>query len=965
LRQILLDAKAGDTITFDPVAFPPARPITISLLSELPQVTQGQLTIDASNAGVILDGSNTPPGTTGLRLVSDGNAVQGLQILYFPTNGITIGNASHNRIGGDRTKGKGPLGEGNLLSGNVGCGVHIGGRDAETTGNTVSGNLIGTDLSGTAIIRNWRGVYLAGWASYNVIGGATAGERNIISGNDIGVEIFQTGVNGNVVAGNYIGTDISGRLPLGNREYGVAIWDGPCGNIVGGMGPGEGNLISGNPTGVMVAGSNANQNAVIGNRIGTDASGTSALGNQTGISLYTGTFSRIERNLISGNLGTGIVLGDQNSLILGNLIGTDIGGTQALGNGLGICLGGQHILVGGSAPLERNIVADNHVGIDASLAGTEYNWIAGNAIGTDATGTIPLGNLQMGVRMRVYAAHNFIQGNTIAFNRGEWGNVGGVYVEHSLYNPIRRNSIYGNIGVGIVLDQDGNQMLPAPVIAAATPTSVYGTACAGCMVEVFSDAEDEGRIYEGSTMADDSGAFVFDRGSPLAGPHVTATATDGEGNTSEFSAPYTIAVPPSTVALSGPASGITGASYTFSASVTPSSASTPITYVWEATGQTPVTHTAGLSDTVAFTWTSPGAKTIIVTATNAGGTVTNAHLITISPSFAPPARWIANYGASAGGWTSQDKYPRHVADVNGDGRGDVVGFGNAGVYVSLSTGSKFGTPTRWIANYGYSAGGWTSQNTYPRMLGDVNKDGKADVVGFGKYGTYVSLSTGTSFAPATRWIANYGTVVGEWTSQDKYPRALADVNKDGRADVVGFGNAGVFVSLATSGNTFAPPALWIRAFGAAAGGWTSQTLFPRLVADVDGDGRADIVGFSKYGAYVSLSTGTSFLPATRWIANYGTVVGGWTSQNLLPRLLADVNGDGKADIVGFASTMAVVSLSTGTAFGLPVLGIAGFGTGYGWSSQDASPRALGDVNHDHKADIVGFGGSGTYISLYQ
>jgi hypothetical protein len=368
-----------------------------------------------------------------------------------------------------------------------------------------------------------------------VIGGATAVERNIISGNGNGVFIFQKGVNENVVMGNYIGTDISGARPLGNSEGGVVIIDGPCGNIVGGTGPGEGNLISGNQTAVMIAGSDANHNAVIGNLIGTDASGTSALGNHTGISLYTGTFSRIERNLISGNLGSGISLGDQNSLILGNLIGTDISGTQALGNGIGIGLGGQHILVGGTTALERNTIADNHVGIDVNTAGAEYNWIAGNVIGTDATGTLPLGNREMGVRMRDYAAHNFIQGNTIAFNRGEWWKVGGVYVERSPYNSIRRNSIYSNIGVGIVLDQGGNQMLPAPVILAVTETNVSGTACPGCTVEIFSDIEDEGQFYEGTVIADASCNFIFNKDSPLIGLHVTATATDQEGNTSEFS----------------------------------------------------------------------------------------------------------------------------------------------------------------------------------------------------------------------------------------------------------------------------------------------------------------------------------------------------------------------------------------------------------------------------------------------
>ncbi len=537
LRQVLLDAKAGDTITFAPAVFPPTKPVTISLASELPQVTQGYLTIDASNAGVVLDGSNTPPGATGLRIESDGNTVKGLQILYSPGNGVTVGNASYNRIGGDRTKGNGPLGEGNLLSGNGECGVHMGGRDAPTMGNSVIGNLIGTDLSGIVALGNMTGICLGGCASYNIIGGATASERNIISGNNMGINIIQKCVNGNIIAGNYIGTDISGLHPLGNCEYGVVIWDGPISNIIGGTEPGEGNLISANSTGVMIAGIDANHNAVIGNWIGTDATGTQALGNGNGINLYGFGYSRVERNVISGNAGVAINVSDGQALILSNFIGTDVGGTQPLGNGIGIGLGGQHTLVGGTTALERNTIADNHVGIDVNTAGTEYNWIAGNAVGTDATGTLPLGNLQMGVRMRDYAAHTFIQDNTIAFNHGEWGNIGGVYVEHSPYNAIRRNSIHSNIGAGIVLGEDGNQMLPAPVILTVTATGVSGAACPGCTVEVFSDAEDEGRVYEGSTIANASGVFTFTKTSGLIGPHLTTTVTDRSGNTSEFSTP--------------------------------------------------------------------------------------------------------------------------------------------------------------------------------------------------------------------------------------------------------------------------------------------------------------------------------------------------------------------------------------------------------------------------------------------
>jgi len=162
--------------------------------------------------------------------------------------------------------------------------------------------------------------------------------------------------------------------------------------------------------------------------------------------------------------------------------------------------------------------------------------------------------------------------------------------------------------------------------------------------------------------------------------------------------------------------------------------------------------------------------------------------------FRSSARWVAAYGTTAGGWSTQDKYPRHVADVNGDGLADVVGFGDAGPYVSLSTGSSFGASNRWGTGYGYVTGGWTSQNLYPRFLADVNKDGKADVVGFGKYGAYVSLSTGSSFAAPVLGIANFGTNQG-WSSQNLYPRTLGDVNHDHRADIVGFASSGAYVSL--------------------------------------------------------------------------------------------------------------------------------------------------------------------------
>ena len=327
----------------------------------------------------------------------------------------------------------------------------------------------------------------------------------------------------------------------------------------------------------------------------------------------------------------------------------------------------------------------------------------------------------------------------------------------------------------------------------------------------------------------------------------------------------------------------------------------------------------------------------------------------------PPALWLQGFGRGAGGWSSQDQYPRMMGDVNGDGLSDIVGFGNSGTYVSLSTGSGFAPATRWIAAYGYSAGGWTSQNVYLRMVGDVNGDGLADIVGFGKYGTYVSLSTGSAFGASSRWIASYGYSAGGWTSQDKYPRMLADVNGDGKADVVGFGAGGTYVSLST-GSSFASAQLWIRAFGVNAGGWISQDQYPRIVADVTGDGKADVIGFGKAGAYMAPSSGTSFAPSALWLRDLCTSQG-WSSQDLYPRTVADFDGDGKADIIGYKDAGVYVALSSGSGFGASALQKCFFGTADGWTSYDLYPRTAADLNSDRKADLIGFGQKGVFVSL--
>jgi len=169
LRQALLDAETGDTITFDAAVFPPHAPVAVYVDSELPHIGQGNLTIDASNAGVILDGSNVSKDwTVGLQILSNRNTVMGLQISNFSGAGIVLsGGAQYNTIGGEPGIGSGPVGQGNLISNNE---TGIGLWGTATSFNTITGNLIGTDATGRHSLSNSMGIYISEGASHNTIG---------------------------------------------------------------------------------------------------------------------------------------------------------------------------------------------------------------------------------------------------------------------------------------------------------------------------------------------------------------------------------------------------------------------------------------------------------------------------------------------------------------------------------------------------------------------------------------------------------------------------------------------------------------------------------------------------------------------------------------------------------------------------------------------------------------------------
>jgi len=293
LRQALLNAQAGDTIVFDPGVFSPTTPATISLASPLPGITQDGLSLDASDAGVILDGSAAGGSMTpGLGINASGVAVRGLQIVRFSGYGIEL-HGQHNIIGGNPGLGGGPLGQGNLLSGNGQSGIGLFGT--ETFSNTVTGNLIGTDPAGLVAWGNQRdGVHING-AHHNLIAG------NVISGNQgAGVQICCTPDSAcNTVRDNLIGVGSDGQTPVPNAWRGIVISDGANHNTIG-----PGNVIANTSSGggIGVVGRLAPGNTILGNSIYDNQ--------ESGITLWNENMELVHVPAIAAfDLATGLVSG--------------------------------------------------------------------------------------------------------------------------------------------------------------------------------------------------------------------------------------------------------------------------------------------------------------------------------------------------------------------------------------------------------------------------------------------------------------------------------------------------------------------------------------------------------------------------------------------------------------------------------------------------------------------------------
>ncbi len=553
LRQAIQNTNiypGSHTINFNiPASDPgynPAQGVwSISLSSTLPIITHSSVVIDATSQTVFAGN----PNSYGPEIMLDGNNQAWADFAF------NLYNVSNVTIKG-------------FIIGRFVVGIQISGANAQN--NTIAGNYLGCNYNATDTLGNTHGIYILSGPHDNVVGGNSYVLRNIVSGNNhVGIRVVNS--NNNIIQGNFVGLNRTGNSSLRNYD-GISIEGTSKYNLIGGYSPAERNYVAGNVAyGIPVFGAGCNYNIIAGNYVGTDTTGTFAIQNTYGVLFDDGaSFNMLggrdpgAGNLLSGNSGYGVFLynfGTLKDTVVGNLIGTDYTGTSAIPNANGIVIDGPSFL----HTVENNVISGNlQMGIDIHIAGSDSNFVINNKIGTDVSGLLPLGNQLDGIRIGEGPKNNIIgqpgKGNIIANNGG---NGITVMTAAEVSNTFSSNSIYNNSGMGIDLfpagptpndpgdsDTGPNELMNYPDIVSATNIVstndwiVNGTidynSPAGIRIELFQaeingSGNAQGKVFLGSCYSDGSGNFTDTISGLTMADKIVGTATDLNRNTSEFS----------------------------------------------------------------------------------------------------------------------------------------------------------------------------------------------------------------------------------------------------------------------------------------------------------------------------------------------------------------------------------------------------------------------------------------------
>ena len=279
-------------------------------------------------------------------------------------------------------------------------------------------------------------------------------------------------------------------------------------------------------------------------------------------------------------------------------------------------------------------------------------------------------------------------------------------------------------------------------------------------------------------------------------------------------------------------------------------------------------------------------------------------------SFASAKLAVADFGYNlkAGTWRIE-RHLRFLGDVYGTGMLDIIGFGENNVVIGRNNGDGSFEPGQVvISDMCYSAG-WRIEK-HLRFASDLTGNGRVDLIGFGDKGVSVALNNGNGTFQATKLVLeSFGYNAGGW-SIEKHPRFVSDLTGNRRLDLIGFGDRGVSIALNNGNGTFKAPKLVLKDFGYNAGEWRVEKN-PRFIADLTGNKAGDIVGFGNNGVYVAINNGDgTFQPAKKVIDDFAYDAGDWRVEKHL-RFPVDLTGDGCADIIGFGESAVYVSFNNG------------------------------------------------------
>jgi hypothetical protein len=334
--------------------------------------------------------------------------------------------------------------------------------------------------------------------------------------------------------------------------------------------------------------------------------------------------------------------------------------------------------------------------------------------------------------------------------------------------------------------------------------------------------------------------------------------------------------------------------------------------------------------------------------------------------------WTSAFSDNAGPLSRDEYLSIKLADVNGDGRDDLCARDGGGIACATSTGSSFNTLSRWTGEFGAF---WSGDEAYWGTIQypDVNGDGKADVCGRGYGGIICGLSNSTSFSTPTVWSDAFSDING-WASHPSYWKTIQfpDLNNDRMADVCGRGIGGIYCALSNGTTSFGTVMLWSSAFSDV-NGWKLDPSYWSTIqfADVDGDTYSDVCGRGYAGVWCALNgleyARTSveiFANPVLWTRQYSDAFRWNTDSSYWSTIqLADINGDGKADICGRGINGLYCGQSTGRSFDTPSLGVPEFSDANGWNAEQFYKSIrLVDVNGDGRADACGRGIESIYCA---